>query len=107
MQVNPEENKKIESMMPAMLVSAAYDNITKSAVLKFYEPKSKELILWHDEMGHKPYCYSRLSPEELDFLQERDDVLKIKQVKKYDLIKDEEVDLSQITEIKLKLGNQT
>ena len=96
MQVNLGENKKIESMMPAMLVSAAYDNITKSAVLKFYEPKSKELILWHDEMGHKPYCYSRLSPEELDFLQERDDVLKIKQVKKYDLIKDEEVDLSQI-----------
>jgi DNA polymerase I len=38
MQVNPGENKKIESMMPAMLVSAAYDNITKSAVLKFYEP---------------------------------------------------------------------
>ena len=88
MQVNPRESKKIESMIPAMLVSAAYDSITKSAFLKFYEPKSKELIIWHDETGHKPYCYSRLSPEELDFLQERDDVLNIKQVKKYDLIKD-------------------
>ena len=52
MQVNVGESKKIESMMPAMLVSAAYDNITKSAVLKFYEPKSKELIIWHDETGH-------------------------------------------------------
>ena len=96
MQVNVGESKKIESMMPAMLVSAAYDNITKSAVLKFYEPESKELILWHDETGHKPYCYSRLSADELDFLQERDDVLQIKPVKKYDLIKDGEVDLSQI-----------
>ena len=96
MQVHVGENKKIESMMPAMLVSAAYDNITKSAVLKFYEPKSKELILWYDETGHKPYCYSRLSPDELDFLQERDDVLKIESVKKYDLIKDEKVCLSQI-----------
>ena len=96
MQVNLGEDKKIESMIPAMLVSAAYDNVTKSVVLKFYEPKSKELIIWHDETGHKPYCYSRLSPDELDFLQERDDVLKIESVKKHDLIKDGEVNLSQI-----------
>ena len=96
MQVNVGENKKIESMVPAMLVSAAYDNISKSAFLKFYEPESKKLILWHDETGHKPYCYSRLSVEELDFLQERDDVHEIKSVKKYDLIKDKEVNLSQI-----------
>jgi DNA polymerase I len=96
MQVNVEDSKKIESMLPAMLVSAAYDSISKSAVLKFYEPESKKLILWHDETGHKPYCYSRLSVDELDFLQERDDVLKIESVKKYDLIKDQEVVLSKI-----------
>ena len=96
MQVNPGESKKIESMLPSMLVSATYDNISKSVVLKFYEPKSKELILWHDETGHKPYCYSRLSPDELDFLQERMDVLEIKQIKKYDLLKDEEIEMSQI-----------
>ncbi|MEK0353089.1 MAG: hypothetical protein QQN58_01325, partial [Nitrosopumilus sp.] len=74
MQVNVTEIEKIESMPPSMLVSAAYDNISKSAVLKFYEPKSQKLILWKDETGHKPYCYSRLAPEELDFLRERDDV---------------------------------
>ena len=96
MQVNIGESKRIESMLPSMLVSATYDNISKSVVLKFYEPKSKELILWHDETNHKPYCYSRLSPDELDFLQERTDVLEIKQVKKYDLLKDEEIQMSQI-----------
>ena len=57
MQVNLPETKKIESMLPSMLVSATYDNISKSAVLKFYEPESKKLILWHDETNHKPYCY--------------------------------------------------
>ena len=97
MQVNIGESKKIESMLPAMLVSATYDNISKSVVLKFYESESKELILWHDETNHKPYCYSRLSPDELDFLQERTDVLEIKQVKKYDLLKDKEIEMSQIT----------
>ncbi len=96
MQVNIGESKRIESMLPSMLVSATYDNISKSIVLKFYEPKSKELILWHDETSHKPYCYSRLSPDELDFLQERTDILEIKQIKKYDLLKDEEIQMSQI-----------
>ncbi len=96
MQVDLPETKKIESMLPSMLVSATYDNISKSVVLKFYEPESKKLILWHDETNHKPYCYSRLAPDELDFLQERNDVLDIKQVKKYDLLKDAEIEASQI-----------
>jgi len=96
MQVDLPETKKIESMLPSMLVSATYDNISKSVVLKFYEPESKKLILWHDETNHKPYCYSRLAPDELDFLQERNDVLDIKQVKKYDLLKDAEIKASQI-----------
>ena len=96
MQVRVAETDKIESMPPAMLVSATYDILSKSAVLKFYEPKSQKLILWKDEIGHKPYCYSRLTPDELDFLQERDDVLEIKTVQRYDLIKDKEIDMSKI-----------
>ncbi len=96
MQVNLPKIKKIESMLPSMLVSATYDNILKLVVLKFYEPESKELILWHDETKHRPYCYSRLSPDELDFLQERSDVLEIKEIKKNDLLKDEEIKISQI-----------
>ena len=97
MQVNIGETEKIESMPPSMLVSATYDNNSKSAVLKFYEPKSQRLILWKDETGHKPYCYSRLAPDELAFLQERDDILEIKTVQRYDLIKDEEINMSKIT----------
>jgi len=97
MQVNMEESKKSESMPTSLLVSATYDNNSKSAILKFYEPKAQKLFLWRDEIGHKPYCYSRLDPEELDFLQERDDVLEIKTTQRYDLIKDKEIDMSKIT----------
>ena len=96
MQVNVKETEKITSMPPSMLVSATYDNITRTAVLKFYEPTSQKLILWNDEIGHKPYCYSKLSLEELDFLQERDDILEIKTVQRHDLIKDEEITMSKI-----------
>ena len=97
MQVNLPETNRIESMPASMLVSATYDNNTKSAVLKFYDPKSQKLFLWIDEINHKPYCYSRLTPEELDFLQERDDILEIKTVQKYDLMKDEQINMSKIT----------
>ncbi len=97
MQVNMEESERIQSMPPSMLVSATYDNNSKSAVLKFYEPKSQKLFLWKDEINHKPYCYSKLSPDELDFLQERDDVLEIKTTQRYDLMKDKEIDMSKIT----------
>ena len=97
MQVKVAQSENMETMSPSMLVSATYDNITKSAVLKFYEPKSQKIILWRDEIDHKPYCFSKLSPEELDFLQDRDDVIKIEMIKKHDLIKDEEISVSKIT----------
>jgi len=97
MQVKVAQVEKIETMLPAMLVSATYDGVSKSAILKFYEPTEQKLFLWKDEIGHKPYCYSKLSPDELDFLQERDDVLEIKTVKKHDLIQDKEIEMSKIT----------
>jgi DNA polymerase I len=90
MQVQTSE--KISSMPPSMLVSATYDNVSRSAMLKFYDPKSEKLILWLDEIGH-----SKLELDELDFLQERDDILKIERVKRHDLIKDENIDISKIT----------
>ncbi|AJW70718.1 DNA-directed DNA polymerase I [Nitrosopumilus adriaticus] len=97
MQVNLRNTEQVDSMSPSMLVSATYDNNSKSAVLKFYNPESQKLILWKDETGHKPYCYSRLSPDELDFLQEREDVFEIKTVQRFDLITDKEIDMSKIT----------
>ena len=96
MQVNVTETQRLKSMPTSMLVSAAYDNISKSAILKFYEPESQKLFLWKDETNHKPYCYSRLAPEELEFLQERDDILEIKTVQRYDLMKDKEIEMSKI-----------
>ncbi len=84
------------TMPPALLVSAAYDGLKKSAVLKFYEPKSQTLKLWTDNTGHKPYCYSKLNPEELKFLSDRTDVLKLEGVKRQDLLKDRIIDMTKI-----------
>ncbi len=96
MQIRMDEGKNPDMMPVSMLVSATYDNLTKSAILKFYEPKSQRLILWRDETGHKPYCYSKLEPHELDFLHDRDDILEIKHVKRHDMITDSDIMLSKI-----------
>src|SRR5690349_12300781 len=84
------------TMPPALLVSAAYDGLKKCAVLKFYEPESKTLKLWYDNTGHKPYCYSKLNPEELKFLSSRTDVIKLESVKREDLLKDHMIDVTKI-----------
>ena len=96
MQYNAMTSENPTTMPPSMLVSAMYDNLAKSVILKFYEPKSKKLILWKDETNHKPYCYSKLSPEELDFLNERDDVLEIRPEKRHDMVLDQDITVSKI-----------
>ncbi len=69
MQVQTASSEQIKSMPPSMLVSAAYDSQKKSAVLKFYDPKSQKIILWADETNHKPYCYSKLNPRVSSLMQ--------------------------------------
>ena len=88
---------EVTTTMPtALLVSAAYDSQKKSAVLKFYEPKSQKILLWTDNTGHKPYCYSKLDPEDLKFLSDRKDVLRLEKTEKQDLIKDKTIQVTKI-----------
>ncbi|HYL66606.1 MAG TPA: DNA-directed DNA polymerase I [Nitrosopumilaceae archaeon] len=84
------------TMPPALLVSATYDGQKKSVILKFYEPNSKKILLWTDNTGHKPYCYSKLDPEELKFLSDRKDVLELKKIEKIDLLKDRTINVTKI-----------
>lgn len=87
----------ITDMPPSMLVSATYDAPSKSAVLKFYEPRSQNIILWKDATGHKPYCYSILSPDEIRAeLGQRSDVLAIESTTRRDLAEDKEITVSKI-----------
>jgi len=96
-QVNQEKPEQPKSIPTSLLVSATYDGQKKSAVLKFYELKSQKIILWTDETNHKPYCYSKLTPDELrSVLSDRDDIKEIKQVVRHDMLNDSEIKLSKI-----------
>ncbi len=81
---------------PALLVSATYDGQQKTAVLKFYEPKSQKIFLWHDKTHHKPYCYSRLERSELEYILDRYDILELQTIEKIDILKDSPVQMTKI-----------
>ena len=94
---NQQEENKTENMPYGLLISATYNSRKNAAILKFYEPVSQRIFLWADKSGHKPYCYSKLSPDEIPTeISERDDVIDIKQVKLLDILHDKPIDVSKI-----------
>ena len=94
---NQQEENKTENMPYGLLISATYDIRKNAAILKFYEPVSQRIFLWADKSGHRPYCYSKLSPDEIPTeISERDDVIDIKQVKLMDILHDKPIDVSKI-----------
>jgi len=92
---NQQEEHKVEKMSYGLLISAAYRN--QKAVLKFYDPESERIFLWTDMTGHKPYCYTKLAPEDIpNEIAERDDVIEIKQTELFDVLQDKSITVSKI-----------
>ena len=55
-----------ERLPPSYFVSATYDGKTGKVLIKLYEPESGKIFFWYDNTGHKPYCFTNLSPCELE-----------------------------------------
>jgi len=94
---NQLEKNETENMPYGLLISATYNSQKNAAILKFYEPVSQRIFLWADKSGHKPYCFSKLSPDEIPSeISERDDVIDIKQVELMDALHDKPINVSKI-----------
>ncbi|MBC7130887.1 DNA-directed DNA polymerase I [Candidatus Bathyarchaeota archaeon] len=59
-----------DNLPPSYFVSATYDGKTGKALIKLYEPESGRIYFWLDNTGHKPYCYTNLSPYELEKIEQ-------------------------------------
>lgn len=83
----------------SMLISAVYDGPRRRAALKFYNGKTHRLETYHDGSGHLPYCYARLSPQEIrdhPGMDDRDDIKDILPTKVRDNLADMDVEVSKI-----------
>ena len=94
---NQSQESSIKNLDKLLLISATYDSKKKVPVLKFYDSVTQEIILWEDKTGHKPYCFSKLLPDEIPpNISERDDVIEIKQVERFDSLNDKMINVSKI-----------
>lgn len=58
-----------ENLPPSYLVSATYDGKEGKVLIKLYEPSSAKIYFWYDNTGHRPYCFTNLSPYELEKIE--------------------------------------
>jgi DNA polymerase elongation subunit (family B) len=86
----------VNDLENGMLIGAGYDGDRRLAFLKFYDVNNNLIRFYFDRSGHKPYCYSKLPPEELRNLKQRPDVEDILQEEKKDLINDRNIVVSKI-----------
>ena len=80
----------------SILASASYDGDKRLALLKFYDQKAGRFWIWEDNTGHRPYCYTRLSMDELGQVRARKDVIEIVEEERLDLLNDTKAKLRKI-----------
>jgi DNA polymerase I len=77
------------------LIGCSYDGRAGKAYLKLLNPETQEVKLVYDESGHKPYCYVKEPIEEVKRLG-LPGVVDLTREKKYDLLRDQEAELTKI-----------
>ena len=88
-----------ENLPESYIVGVGYDGEKRQAFLKLYEPNLHRIFLWYDDTGHKPYC---LAQDQISALEANQSIVRhmgferFEQVKKYDALRDEEIQLVRI-----------
>ena len=82
---------------PALLLSAVYSGEEKKIYLKFYDPKDNIIYHWRDRTDHKPYCYTKMQfAEQVKQVVQKETKYTVEQVKKRDIISDQEIDVLKV-----------
>ena len=84
---------------PSYFVSIGYDGQRRSCYLRLYEPKSHRIYEWYDTTGHRPYCFSDKSIDELasnEAVAKNPGFEKFLSVEKYDALRFERANRTKI-----------
>ena len=84
---------------PSFLLSIDYAGNKKKAIARLYEPETKKIYFWFDNTGHQPYCYSDLSPrqiEQMGSVIRHPGFVRTESVAMYDLLRDHQFDMTKI-----------
>ena len=82
---------------PMLLLSAVYSGEEKKIYLKFYDPQDKIIYQWRDRTDHKPYCYTKMDfADQARQIAQKETKFTLKQVKKQDIILDNEIEVLKV-----------
>lgn len=92
------KDREIENGEMLLLLSVEYDSDANKALMKFYDMKNKTIYFLHDRTGHKPYCLTSASIEEIREAAKkmRGSLEGIERIRKYDAIEDKEIELNKV-----------
>ncbi|MEM2111499.1 MAG: DNA-directed DNA polymerase I [Candidatus Bathyarchaeia archaeon] len=96
---NDEEVLIPKNLSPSYFVSATYDGEKRLACIKLYEPVSQRIYLWYDTTGHKPYCFTNISPGELEKVERvisHPGFDHFETIEKYDALSDRKITVTKI-----------
>ncbi|MHA1764521.1 MAG: DNA polymerase domain-containing protein [Promethearchaeota archaeon] len=94
-----ERNEIVTDMERGLLLDVDYDGGQNKAYCKFYDLDTDEIKIWIDTTNHQPYCLSKLSQTELEQnikLTNYPGFDRIEKVKKIDLLRNKEIEMSKI-----------
>jgi len=97
---HPEEVETPNETGPCLLLSVTYSGEKRRALVKLYDPSSGKIYFWYDNTGHKPYCLTDLSPE--DIISKYPKVVShkgfdhLERVVKYDALSDKKVLMTKV-----------
>jgi len=98
------------NLSPSYFVSASYDGRQKKAVIKLYEPESEQIYFWYDNTGHKPYCLTNLTTQELELFSRvtsHEGFDSFQREKRLDPLNDKIIDITKIiTKDPLAIGGR-
>jgi DNA polymerase I len=81
------------------LVSIGYDGDQRKCFLRLYDPVTHKIHFWYDDSDHKPYCYSKESPE---YLKKIDAVARnpgfdhFEKESRFDALRSQSIDVTKI-----------
>jgi DNA polymerase I len=102
-EVTTDRRKRLDDLAelpegrPALLLSAVYSGEEKKVYLKFYDTQQDVVYHWRDRTDHKPYCYTKIQfADQVDQVVKKETKYTVEQVKKRDIIFDQEIDILKV-----------
>ena len=93
------ESEDPKNLNKLFLIDAGYDGEKNLAYLRFYDVSKNRIFFWYDNTGHKPYCLSDQSIENLKQnkdLMSHDGLDHFEEVVKYDALTDSQKKMTKI-----------